>query len=66
MNDVLQSMTYIGLVYLIAMGILVPLMIYYLNHKRNMLDTRWWWPLGVIIALTILVAVFEGGLAGQL
>jgi uncharacterized integral membrane protein len=65
-EDVRQSMFYIGLVYIFAMCILVPLMIYYLTHKRDVLDTRWWWPLGFIILMTILVGVSEGALASEL
>lgn len=66
MDDKIQSMYYIGLIYVIALCILIPLMIYLINHKRNELDTRWWWPLGFIILLTILVACAEGGIASQI
>jgi len=66
LNDALQSMFYIGLIYVICMCILIPMMIYLLNHKKDPLNTRWLWPLGFIIIFTILVAAFEGGIAGQL
>lgn len=65
-NEALISMHYIGVIYTLSMCVLIPLYIYYRTHKRDLVDMRHAWILGLIIMLTILTITFEGGIAAQL
>ena len=62
-DDILESITYIGLVYTVCMIMLVPIMIYLLRHREDTSDVRWLWSLGCIIILTLFVITFGIGMA---
>lgn len=65
-DDAMQTIIYVGIIYIIAMGVLIPTIIYLFTHRENPMDTRWWWPLGAIILLTILAFAAEFGALSML
>ena len=66
MNEVAVSMIYIGIIYFISLCVLIPLYIYLRKNKSSSIDMRSQAVLGIIIALSVLVFTFEGGISSQL
>jgi len=60
-----EEVIYIGLIYLLFMGILIPTTIYFYKNRRNQLDLRFGFFLGIMIALTLIVVAIEGGIIEQ-
>ena len=66
MNEVAVSMICIGIIYFVSLCVLIPLYIYLRRNKSSLIDMRSQAVLSIIIALSILVFIFEGGISSQL